>query len=191
MMRWLVFALAVAALMGAACGEKEAPPAPTPTAQNGRPVVAATPATPSADGQPKPSVVARKIEFETVEIGQQSGIGGPGPSVVKIETQAAWDEFWSRHKSLVMPAPPPPTVDFSQEMVIAVLDRQEVSGGYRLEISGIEEIEGGMRVRASKGIPGERCIVTLAMSQPFHIVRTAKSDLEPELEVSEETYSCG
>ena len=82
-------------------------------------------------------------------------------------------------------------MDFSQEMVIAVLDRQEVSGGYRLEISGIEEIEGGMRVRASKGIPGERCIVTLAMSQPFHIVRTAKSDLEPELEVSEETYSCG
>ncbi len=31
---------------------------------------------------------------------------------------------------------------------------------------------------------------TEALTQPFHIVRTAKSKLQPRLELSEETVSC-
>ncbi len=46
-------------------------------------------------------------------------------------------------------------------------------------------------VRVSKAIPGPDCIVTAVITQPFHLVRMAKSDLAPDLLVSEETYGCG
>ncbi len=82
-------------------------------------------------------------------------------------------------------------MDFSREMVIAAVDQTESSGGYRFEITGIEEIEGRLVVRVSKTIPGPDCIVTAVITQPSHIVRMEKSDLEPELLISEETYSCG
>ena len=189
MIRALIFAVAVVAFLVAACGEEEASPTPSPSAQSGQPEAMATPSPSPPDGQPA-TPVPGAMEFETIETGQNSGIGGSGPRVVKIDTQAAWEEFWSRHKSLVTPVPPLPAVDFSREMVIAVVDGQEPSGGYRLEITGMEMTEDGLVVRVSKEKPGERCIVTSAISQPFHIVRTSKSDQAPQLAVSEETYIC-
>ncbi len=129
--------------------------------------------------------------FETIDIGDQSGVAGERPQVFKLDTQAGWEELWSRHQSIVTPQPDVPAVDFSQEMVIAVVDRQESSGGFGIEITGIEEVEGRLVVRVSKTIPGPDCIVTAVIAQPFHVVRMAKSDLEPELLISEETYSCG
>ncbi len=132
------------------------------------------------------------MAFETIDAGDQSGIVLElQPQVFKIEAQAEWDDFWSRHQGNVIPPPPAPSVDFSQEMVIAVVDQAEPSGGYRFEITRIETIEGRLVVRVSKAIPGPDCIVTAVITQPFHIVRMAKSDLEPELLISEETYSCG
>jgi hypothetical protein len=189
MIRALTLALAFVAFLVAACGEEEASPTPSPSAPSGQPEALATPSPPPADGQPA-TPVAGAMEFETIETGQNSGIGGSGPLAVKIDTQAAWEEFWSRHKSLVTPVPPLPAVDFSREMVIAVLDQQEVSGGYRLEITGVEMTVGGLEVRVSKEKPGQRCLVAAAISQPFHIVRTLKSDQAPQLAVSEETYIC-
>ena len=132
------------------------------------------------------------MAFETIDAGDQSGIVLElQPQVFKIETQAEWDDFWSRHQGNVIPPPPAPSVDFSQEMVIAAVDQTEPSGGYRFEITGIEEIEGRLVVRVSKTIPGPDCIVTAVITQPFHLVRVAKSDVEPEPVISEETYSCG
>ncbi|MEE8346914.1 MAG: protease complex subunit PrcB family protein [Dehalococcoidia bacterium] len=189
MIRELTLAVAVVAFLVAACGGQEASLTPAPSAQSGQPEAMATPSPPPADGQPA-TPVAAATEFETIETGQLSGIGGSGPQAVKIDTQEAWEEFWSRHKSLVTPVPPLPAVDFSREMVIAVLDHQEVSGGFRLEITGMEMTADGLEVRVSKVKPGPRCIVAAAISQPFHIVRTSKSDRAPQLAVSEETYSC-
>lgn len=199
MIRGLVFAVAVVAFLVAACGGEEASPAPSsspevrsapsPSPGDGQPVAFATPSPAPGDGQPTPPAV-RTMEFETIEKGQHSGIGGQEPQVFKVDTQAAWEEFWSRHQAVITPAPPLPAVDFSQEMVIAAVDGQEPSGGYRLEITGMEEIEDGLLVRVRKEKPGQRCIVAAAITQPFHIVRTPKSDLEPQLAVSEETYSC-
>ena len=108
-----------------------------------------------------------------------------------VDTQAGWEDFWSRHQGIVSPAPGTPEVDFSREMVIAAVDQTESSGGYQFEITGIEEIEGRLVVRVSKTVPGLDCIVIDAITQPSHIVRMEKSDLELELLVSEETYSCG
>ncbi len=151
-----------------------------------------TPApTSSLLGSPTPPVNGSPTAFETIDIDDQSGVTGERPQVFKRDTQAGWEELWSRHQGNVSPVPGAPDVDFSREMVIAAVDQTEPSGGYGFEITGIEEIEGRLVVRVSKAIPGSDCIVTAVITQPFHIVRMAKSDLEPELLISEETYSCG
>ncbi len=149
-----------------------------------------SPTVPVTAPSPASSPTAAEV-FETIDIGDQSGVAGERPQVFKLDTQAGWEELWSRHQANVLPAPGVPDVDFSREMVIVVVDQTEPSGGYRFEITGIEEIEGRLVVRVSKTIPGPDCIVTAVITQPFHVVRMAKSDLEPELLISEETYSCG
>ncbi len=147
--------------------------------------------TSSPPGIPTPPVNGSPMAFETIDAGDQSGVALEQPQVFKIETQAGWDDFWSRHQGNLIPPPDLPQVDFSSEMVIAVVDRAEPSGGFRFEITDIEDVEGRLVVRVSKAIPGPDCIVTAVITQPFHIVRMAKSDLEPELLISEETYGCG
>lgn len=177
-MRALLFAgpvIAALASLMVACEGEEASPTPSPSPPQGRDASAGLPS----------------MEFETIDLGQYSGIVGQRPQVFTVDTQAEWEDFWSRHQADVMPTPPLPPVDFSRNMVVAVVDQEEPSGGYRLEITGIDEIEGGLHVLASKAVPGPGCLVTAAMTQPFHIVRTAKLDLEPRLQISEETYSCG
>jgi len=152
--------------------------------------------TPAPQGTPQSSptvpVKAPAEVFETIDIGDQSGVADEGePLLFVAETEEEWRDFWFFHSSGVIDGSDPPAVDFSREMVIAAVDQAEPSGGYGLEITGIEEVEGRLVVRVSKTIPGPDCIVITVITQPFHVVRMAKSDLEPELLISEETYSCG
>ncbi len=162
-------------VLAACVGEEEVSPEPAPSDQN-------APAAPT-DGS--------SLTFESIEVGQRSGVSGSGPQLFKIETQAQWEEFWSQHQASVIPAPDLPQVDFSRQMVIAVVDQDEPSGGFSFEITGIEDEGGRLAVRVRKDVPGPDCVVTAVITQPFHIVRTVQSDLQPELAISEETYSCG
>ncbi len=169
--------IAAVALLAAACGDdegEEASPTPSPPSQDGR----ASP----VNGLP--------VDFETIDIGQHSGIAGQQPQVLKIDTQAEWEEFWSRHQADVTPAPALPTVDFSQQVVIAAVDQQESSGGYRFEITDVVPDADSVVVLVDKAVPGADCVVTAEITRPFHIVRTAKTSLMPELVMREETYSC-
>ena len=183
--------VAATALLLGACGDEgeglsTAPtpsPGSTPTAPADQPTAMESSPTPPTGGAP--------AAFETIDTGAQSGIRGGQPQLFKIETEPEWEEFWSRHQAIVTPQPALPAVDFSREMVIAVVDRTEPSGGFLLEIAAIEEAEGSLVVRVSKQVPGAGCLVTDALTQPFHIVRLARSDLEPELAIGEETYECG
>ena len=162
-------------VLAACVGEEEVSPEPAPSDQT-------TPAAP-ADGS--------SLTFETIETGDQSGIALEQPQLFKIETQAQWEQFWSQHRANVIPAPDLPQVDFPREMVIAAVDQDEPSGGFGFEITDIEDVEGRLVVRVRKDVPGPDCVVTAVITQPFHIVRTVQSDLQPELAISEETYSCG
>ena len=169
-----LFVAATAFLLGACSGEEEASRGPAPSPQS----------------SPSAPVNGPPMAFDTIEAGEQSGISAERPQLLKIETEAEWEEFWSRHRANVTPLPPPPSVDFSREMVIAAVDGQEPSGGYRFEITAIEDNGSRLIVRVNKRVPGESCIVTEVITQPFHIVRLAKSDLELDLILSEETYGC-
>ena len=130
------------------------------------------------------------IPFQTVDMGSHSGIQQEEAQVFKIESQAQWEDFWARHTSPTDPAPPLPSVDFAAEMVIAVVDKNQPSAGYSLEITAIQETEGELQVRVLQRLPGRGCIVAPVITQPFHIVRLARSGLEPSLDIASEPFAC-
>lgn len=147
--------------------------------------------TPSPQAGPTETSSGPQAPFETIEMGDQSAIGGGQPQLFAIRRESEWEQFWPRLQANLTPTPELPAVDFSREIVIAAVDRTEPSGGYRFEITAIEEAGGALEVHVSKGVPGQDCAVTAVITQPYHIVRLARSDLPPRLVLSEETYSCG
>ena len=165
-----ILAAAAAALLLAACRDEE---------EAGRP-------TAPFDGA---SADFESPDFQTIESGDQSGIGGEEPSLFVLRNEDDWRDFWSLHQSHTLPPPEPPDVDFERDMVIAAVDGAQPSGGYTFEIDAIGQEDGRMIVSVTRRVP-EGCVTTAALTQPYEIVRLARSDLDAEIEVTEETYDC-
>lgn len=111
-----------------------------------------------------------ELQFSTVAQGTHSGAGAEELQVLKIESQAEWEALWSQHTVIVLPAPPLPVVDFSEEMVIAAFDQRRPTSGYEIEITSIRA-KRSLTVRVERSLPGKRCGSYPVMTQPFHIVR--------------------
>ncbi len=139
-------------------------------------------------GSPSPST--GELAFQTIELGQTSGIQEESPQLFLIQMQQEWRDFWGRHSAGTEPAPPIPQVDFGSDMVIAVVDRNEPSGGYRFQVDSIEVVGGRLEVKVNKESPGDGCITTQAFTQPYHFVRLARTPLEPRLVIAEQPYAC-
>lgn len=132
----------------------------------------------------------QEIAFQTLGSGQQSGIDLETPQLFVIRSQGEWEEFWGRHSTIAVPRPTPPAVDFDQQMVIAVVDQRQPSGGYSLEITRIVQAGDRLQVYATRRAPGSGCATTAVLTQPYHWVLLPPSDLEAELILTTQTYDC-
>jgi len=113
------------------------------------------------------------MAFATVERGAASGIREPSQIVVRASRE--WVLVWARHARSVGTVVAPP-VDFSREMVVGVFMGERETGGYRIEISGIERTESGIRVRYVTRAPEPGAVLTQALTQPFHLIRLARDE---------------
>ena len=111
----------------------------------------------------------------TIQNGTSSGIREPLTMVVR--TQGDWDTLWKRHASIQSPPPPAPAVDFSREMVAGVFAGEKNTGGYEVEITGVEVKDSRVYVRYGEKAPPSGGIVTQALTQPFHLIKLPKSDM--------------
>ena len=80
--------------------------------------------------------------------------------ILTIRSSDEFAGFWSKHQANRRPLPPVPKVDFEKQMVIAVLDAQHPTGGYALEVKGIQEAAEQLIVAVTKTSPGPSCMVT-------------------------------
>jgi hypothetical protein len=83
-----------------------------------------------------------------------------------IQTQQEWDALWQRTSSSEIP-----DIDFSSNIVIAVYMGERVTGGFRIEIINIVESITHRRVYIRETSPSPSDPVTLALTQPYHIVK--------------------
>ena len=117
------------------------------------------------------------VSFSTVDRGFRSGI--KERKLVTVKSEKEWGELWRLHKGAFLPEQPVLHVDFKQEMIVAVFSGEKKSGGHGIEITKIEEDQkkGELIVFFLETRPPPKAMVTQAITQPYHIVRTERIDL--------------
>lgn len=86
--------------------------------------------------------------------------------LVTIENQDDLDTLWdlfSEHQS-------PPTVNFEEHLVLALLMGRQRTGGYSISVDHIDEFEHFLRVEVISLFPGENCITAQSETDPYQFV---------------------
>lgn len=110
----------------------------------------------------------KNINFTTIEQGAYCGL--TEEKNYTITTNDEWQTFWQKLKANQLAAPNAPTVDFSQEMVIASAMGEQSTGGYKIEIDKIMETD-KISVYLKKTTPNPQSFTSQALTQPYVIVK--------------------
>ena len=122
--------------------------------------------------------------FTTLVQGTNGGAQVETESVVidnATDFAALWDELTTEDL---------PSVDFTTDMVIAVIMGNQSSGGYSVAITAVDEADGVLTVSVTETSPGPGCMVTDSITNPYHVVSVAKTTAPVSFAVSEEAVSC-
>jgi hypothetical protein len=95
--------------------------------------------------------------LETLARGVHSDFEEPGTLVV--EDERAYERLWERLRD----AGPRPAVDFGRETVVVAMMGQKPTGGYGIEITGVDPL-----TTAEHGPDG---FAIQALTSPYHVVR--------------------
>lgn len=114
------------------------------------------------------------IAFATIDSGTFSGVAQRAGVTVRDEGE--WLELWRKHSSKQYPPAPLPHVDFGADMVVAVFSGERASGGFAIQVERIKESGGRLIVYVSETGAAPGSINTMAITQPYHIVKLARSN---------------
>jgi hypothetical protein len=131
----------------------------------------------------------QQMPFQTVEQGHVSPTQ-QASGIYVLRTATEWSSFWSVLKTSIIPQPPLPLVDFSENVVIAVVDYSRSTGGYSITITHVLTSAASIAVQAVHQSPGQGCLVTQALDQPYHIVTTPVFSGEATLNLTETVLNC-
>ena len=86
-----------------------------------------------------------------------------------LQNEDDFASFWRvLHSSMTLP-PARPTVDFSENVVVVVMQGTKPTGGYSIEVKDVTANEGSLRVNVEATSPGTTCVVSLATTSPYQI----------------------
>ncbi|MEQ9368700.1 MAG: protease complex subunit PrcB family protein [Coleofasciculus chthonoplastes F3-SA18-01] len=128
------------------------------------------------------------VAFETLEKSWNSGIAEPFETIIR--DQGTWEQFFGNLHSIDIPTPSSLNVDFTENMVIGIGLGNQPSGGYSIEIKDIVMEDGKLVINAVEQQPGQNCLTTMAITQPYHLVTVEKSDLPVEFNRQTEIVNC-
>ena len=117
----------------------------------------------------------REVEINGKRKGYHCGYSEPERLV--IETESEWKEVWDKVVAFQIPKPELPNVDFETHMIIAVFMGEQRTGGYSINITRIIKEEEGIVVEVEEKHPHPDSLVTMTLTQPYHIVIIEKSHL--------------
>lgn len=121
----------------------------------------------------------KALPFTTIQQGSASSFDGPSDKVITqvVKTQREWESLWHQHVC-VEPPPPLPAVNFDVEAVVGVWPGEKRSGGFEVAVVEIAEKAGeAVIVTYQERSPPPGAICIMALTQPFHLVKMAKTDL--------------
>jgi len=112
------------------------------------------------------------VPFETIMKGTYSGIEDELEAVYR--TNDDYLQFFMQHHSNVMPMPMPPTVNFRDDnlLIAAIYLGTFNSGGFNVEMKNVVILEEGIVVvEYVTSEPGPSDMVTMALTQPYHVIQ--------------------
>ena len=121
---------------------------------------------------------AQTLPIRSLKKGAFSGIREAKQEVVK--SADAWEKLWKQHASAAGESDKIPAVDFSKEMVVLATMGTKRTGGYTIEIVGVEAKDKTLRISIKKSSPPPDAMTIQALTAPFHFVAVPKSSLKPE-----------
>jgi len=121
---------------------------------------------------------AQTLPIRSLKKGAFSGIREAKQEVVK--TADAWEKLWKQHATAAGDSEKIPAVDFSKEMVVVATMGTKRTGGYAIEIVGVEAKDKTLKISVKKSSPPPDAMTIQALTAPFHFVAVPKSNLKPE-----------
>lgn len=117
------------------------------------------------------SLAQSAVELETIDRGTRAQFAEGTQRVIR--DRETFETFWRRLHANADAASSMPAVDFSSEMVLAVVLGERPTGGYRVDIASVTRNVNPTVVRAfvTEVQPGADCVVTQATTVPYHIVK--------------------
>ena len=104
------------------------------------------------------------VKFTTIDRGQQSDIDEARQ--VTVRTAAEWTAIWKQHAGERQR----PSVDFSTSTVVGVFLGTRPTGGYGVEITGIETAGSDLVVTWREQRPERGAMLSQVLTMPFHLV---------------------
>lgn len=84
--------------------------------------------------------------------------------------------FWQKLNSYLLPSPEMPAIDFETQVVIGVFQGEQRSGGFDINIQVVKDTGIRRYVLYQEKAPSSG-LVTMALTQPYHLVVVPKTDL--------------
>jgi hypothetical protein len=97
-------------------------------------------------------------------------------TTIVLKDASAWETLWKKHTLPLGSPPPPPAVDFSRDMVVAVFLGEKPSGGWGVRIAGVDIRGGDATVSYKVSAPRVDRITTTALTRPYHIKTLPRRD---------------
>ena len=135
-----------------------------------------------------------KVEFQTIEKGYYCRQNASAYYVIENESEwiVLWNQYIHRDPGQLTFVPPGrPVINFSNTTVIAVFMGECPSGFlYEIEITEIVNPFKSVVVMVEKRYTGPKCGGWTVITQPYHIVKMNKTDMEITFETFEKTIEC-
>ena len=104
-------------------------------------------------------------------IGQWTRTGISESRRLVIRDANAWAQFWSE-----LAVGDRPSVDFNQDVVVAVAAGQRPTGGYEIAIDRVTQTNGELTVEVVERAPSPNCMTTASLTQPVDVVVLPAAD---------------
>lgn len=121
-----------------------------------------------------------EVAFQTVSKGVLfgNGIEGIPESNFTIKNVKEWETFLEKIaiKDKVSTNFSKEPIDFSKQLFVCVFDTIRNTGGFEIEIENIFIVKNGVNIQYSRKKPGPTDMVTMVVTQPYHLVKTEKRE---------------
>ncbi len=139
--------------------------------------------------EPQSFIAVRSLQFETLAKGFYSGYNSKDFLVIKSDEEL--ERVWNLTFSGVSPQPKPPEIDFSKQMLVAVFLGRRMTGGFSIQIESVVEHENKVVVHVLESSPAKNCIVTQALTSPYHMVVFERVDKPVVFQEESKIVECG